>query len=58
MGIALAVAVEVILGHPFPDALGTGSFLGRALMASALFSVGGCLTAAAQWTSLKRRFDG
>ena len=56
MGVALAVAVEVIQGHPLPDALGTGSFLGRALLACALFSVGGCLTAAAQWRALEQRF--
>lgn len=57
MGVALATAVEFILGNPFPDAFGTPDFLGRALAASALFSISGAIRAGSRWNSLERRLN-
>lgn len=56
MGLAVAAAIELTLGNPFPEALASSSFLGRAFLAGALFTAGGCATAYAQWRTLERRF--
>ena len=56
MGLAVAAAIELTLENPFPEALASASFLGRALLAGALFTAGGCATAYAQWRTLERRF--
>lgn len=56
MGVIVALAVEIALGNPLPESLGSPSFLGRAVLASVIFSLGGCATAYANWSSLERRF--
>ena len=55
MGVVCALGIEVYLGGSFPDLLTSPIFLSRLLLASAVFSVGGCLNANMSWNFHERR---
>ena len=58
MGVVVALAVEVLTGRPVPDSLVSARFVFTVLAGAALFSVSGCIRAAAQWRLAERRFGG
>ena len=55
LALLCAVAIEVSLGSPFPDALRSQAFLGRFALAFAAFSLSGCITANASWNLYERK---
>jgi hypothetical protein len=55
LALLCAVAIEVSLGSPFPEALRSQAFLGRLGLLLAVFSVSGCLTANATWNLYERK---
>lgn len=58
MGIVVALLIE--LWDPsgaMPDALLEARFLGRLLLAVAVFSASGCISALANWRVHERRFE-
>lgn len=57
MGVLLAVALELYVGSPFPEAFSTAAFWGRLALCVGVFSASGCVSAHAQWRLLERRFD-
>ena len=57
MGLAISLAIEIITGEPLPDSLASWRFAGRTLLAIAVFSVSGCLTALTAWRLQERRFS-
>lgn len=58
MGIAVALLIEVLSpSGEMPGALREPTFLGRLLLAVAVFSVSGCISALANWRVHERRFD-
>ena len=58
LGVVVAVCIEVVIGHPIPEALATWGFVGRLLMAVGVFSISGSISARAYWRSYERRFGG
>lgn len=56
MGVLLAVALELAVGAPFPEAFSTTAFWGRLALCVGVFSASGCVSAHAQWRLLERRF--
>ncbi len=56
LGVLTAVAIEAYLGGSFPDTLREPAFLGRLLLAVAVFTVSGSLAAHANWSLHERRF--
>lgn len=56
MAIVCAVAIEIYLGNPFPDALATLPFVGRFVFALAVFSLGGFFNAQLNWRLWERRY--
>jgi hypothetical protein len=59
MGIAVALLLELWApSGEMPGALLEPSFLGRLLLAVAVFSASGCLSALANWRLHQRRFGG
>ena len=58
MGVLVAFAVEVLTGRPVPDSLLSPRFVLTVLAGVALFSLSGCIRAAAQWRLAERRFGG
>ena len=58
MGILVALLIEVFSpSAPMPDALLEPRFLGRLLLAIAVFSASGCISALANWRIHERRFE-
>jgi hypothetical protein len=55
LALICALAIEVSLGSPFPEALRSQAFLGRLALAFAVFSLSGCITANATWNLYERR---
>lgn len=55
LALICAVAIEVSLGSPFPEALRSQAFLLRFVLALAVFSVSGCLTANVTWNLYERK---
>ena len=55
LALLCALAIEVSLGTPFPEALRSQAFLGRFALALAVFSLSGCLTANATWNLYERK---
>jgi hypothetical protein len=59
MGIAVALLIELwVPSGEMPAALLEPPFLGRLLLAVAVFSASGCLSAFANWRVHQRRFGG
>ena len=59
MGCVIGLLIELIdPSGPMPDALGEPQFLWRLLLAVAVFSASGCLSALANWRAHQRRFGG
>jgi hypothetical protein len=58
LAVICALAIEVSLRSPFPEALWSPAFLGRLALAFAVFSASGCLTANATWNLYERRLGG
>jgi hypothetical protein len=58
MGVVVALAVEVLTGRPVPDSLASVRFVLTLLAGTSLFSLSGCIRAAAQWRLAERRFGG
>lgn len=56
MGVVTALAIQVYLGGPLPDAFLAWTFAGRLLLAVAVFSVSGCVAANANWNLHERRY--
>lgn len=58
MGIAVALLIEALSpSGEMPGALSEPTFLGRLLLAVAVFSASGCISAFANWRVHERRFD-
>lgn len=58
MGILVALLIELLSpSGAMPDALLEARFLGRLLLAVAVFSVSGCISALANWRVHERRFE-
>jgi hypothetical protein len=55
LALICALAIEVSLGSPFPEALRSQAFLGRLALAFAVFSASGCVTANATWNLYERK---
>ena len=56
MALLCALAIEISLGSPLPDALTSPAFLGRFALAFAFFGLGGAFTALMTWRLYERRF--
>lgn len=56
LGLVVAVAIQILTGEPLPESLLGAGFLARALLAVAVFSVSGCLSAYTTWRLHQRRF--
>ena len=56
LGLVVAVAIQILTGEPLPDSLASPTFVGRALLAVAVFSASGCLSAYTAWRLHERRF--
>ena len=56
MALVCAIAIELYLGGKLPEAFLEARFLGRLLLALAVFSVGGVLNAQMQWKLQEKRF--
>ena len=56
MALLCALAVEISLGNPFPEALWSPLFLGRLVLAFAFFGLGGAFTTLMTWRLYERRF--
>jgi hypothetical protein len=56
MALLCALAIEISLGHPFPEALWSPPFLGRLVLAFAFFGLGGAFTTLMTWRLYERRF--
>ena len=58
MGILVALLIELLdPSGPMPDALLETRFLGRLLLAVAVFAASGCISALANWRVHERRFE-
>jgi hypothetical protein len=57
MALLCALAIEISLGNPLPDALWSASFLGRLALAFVFFGLGGAFTTLMTWRLYERRFD-
>jgi hypothetical protein len=57
VGLAISLAIEIVTGEPIPESLASWRFAGRTLLAVAVFSISGCLTAHAAWRVHERRFS-
>jgi hypothetical protein len=57
MGVVVALAVEVLTGRPVPDSLASARFVFMVFAGITLFSLSGCIRAAAQWRLAERRFE-
>jgi hypothetical protein len=55
VGLAISLAIEIVTGEPIPDSLASWRFAGRTLLAVAVFSISGCLTALTAWRLQERR---
>jgi len=56
MALLCALAVEISLGNPLPEALRSVEFAGRLLLAFAFFGLGGAFTSLMTWRLYERRF--
>lgn len=56
MGLVIVLAIELLTGEPIPQSLVSWRFVLRTLLAVALFSVSGCISAAAAWRLAEKRF--
>lgn len=56
MGIVVALAIEILTGEPIPDSLWSARFGWRLLLAMAVFSASGSLSAFMNWRLYERRF--
>lgn len=56
MALATALLIEAVQGTLGPDTLGSAGFQLRLLVAFVVFSLGGVLSAYAQWKMLEKRF--
>lgn len=57
-GLILSVAVEVMRGGEFPEALSEPAFLIRTVLAVAVFTLSGSLRANVNWQVHERRYGG
>lgn len=56
MGLAVMILIELFAGGPFPESLASWRFAWRALLAVAIFTASGCVSAALSWGVFERRF--
>jgi len=56
MGLAVMILIELFAGGAFPESLATGRFAWRALLAVAIFTASGCVSAVFNWGVFERRF--
>jgi hypothetical protein len=56
MGLAVMILIELFAGGPFPESLATWRFAWRALLAVAIFTASGCVSAMVNWGVFERRF--